>query len=85
MMVYPAGMKLRTRKAIGTALTVVWLTFYALVMMAVGAMLIVGRGVALELPFYVVAGLGWVPLEMLIIKWMSKPDPEDQDALTFKP
>jgi hypothetical protein len=68
-------MKLRTRKAIGTILTVVWITFYALVMMAVGAVLVIGRGIALELPFYVVAGLGWVPLEMWIIKWMSRPDP----------
>jgi Protein of unknown function (DUF2842) len=70
-------MKLRTRKAIGTAVTLLWITLYSLVMMAVGAILIVGRGVALELPFYILAGLGWVPVEMLIIRWMSKPDPED--------
>jgi hypothetical protein len=69
-------MKLRTRKAIGTALTVLWLTFYCLVMMAVGAILVVGRGMKLELPFYIIAGLGWVPVEMWIIKWMSRPDPE---------
>jgi hypothetical protein len=71
-------MNIRTRKAIGTFLTVVWLTTYSLVMMAVGAILIVGRGVALELPFYVIAGLGWLPVEMWIIKWMSRPDPEEQ-------
>jgi hypothetical protein len=72
-------MKLRTRKAIGTVLTVVWITVYALVMMAVGATLVLGRGMALELPFYVLAGLGWVPLEMWIIKWMSRPDAEPAD------
>ena len=69
-------MKIRTRKAIGTFATVVWLTVYSLVAMAVGGMLILGRGVALELPFYIIAGLGWVPLEMWIIKWMSRPDVE---------
>ncbi len=74
---YISGMRLRTRKAIGTAATLLWITIYSLVMMAVGAALIVGRGVALELPFYIIAGLGWVPVEMLIIRWMSKPDPED--------
>jgi Protein of unknown function (DUF2842) len=70
-------MKLRTRKAIGIVATLIWITVYALVMMAVGAILVVGRGVALELPFYAIAGLGWVPVEMLIVRWMSRPDPED--------
>ncbi len=76
---YREEMRLRTRKAIGTAATLLWITFYSLVMMAVGALLIVGRGVALELPFYLIAGIGWVPVEMLIIRWMSKPDPADAD------
>jgi Protein of unknown function (DUF2842) len=70
-------MKLRTRKAIGTFATLIWITLYALIMMTVGAILVIGRGVALELPFYAVAGLGWIPVEMLIIRWMSKPDPDD--------
>jgi hypothetical protein len=69
-------MKIRTRKAIGTALTVIWITAYSLVAMAVGGILVVGRGIALELPFYIIAGLGWVPVEMWIIKFMSRPDVE---------
>lgn len=69
-------MKLRTRKAIGTFLTVVWIIVYCLIVGAVGAIMVVGRGMALELPFYIIAGLGWVPAEMWIIKWMSKPDAE---------
>jgi Protein of unknown function (DUF2842) len=68
-------MKLRARKALGTFLTVVWIIVYSLVMMAVGGVLVVGRGMALELPFYIIAGLGWVPVEMWIIKFMSRPDP----------
>lgn len=69
-------MKLRTRKAIGTALTVVWIAVYCLVVGAVGSIMVLGRGMALELPFYIIAGLGWVPVEMWIIKWMSRPDAE---------
>lgn len=69
-------MKLRTRKAIGTAFTVLWIALYSLVVGAIGAIMVLGRGMALELPFYIIAGLGWVPVEMLIIKWMSKPDVE---------
>jgi Protein of unknown function (DUF2842) len=68
-------MKLRARKALGTFLTVVWMIVYSLVMMAVGGILVVGRGMALELPFYIIAGLGWVPVEMWIIRFMSRPDP----------
>ncbi len=69
-------MKLRARKALGTFLTIVWMTVYSLVMMAVGGILVIGRGMVLELPFYIIAGLGWVPVEMWIIKFMSRPDPE---------
>ncbi|MEY3083381.1 MAG: hypothetical protein RJA94_3366 [Pseudomonadota bacterium] len=68
-------MTMRTRKAIGTIATVAFLIAYALVMMAVGGMLVVGRGMVFELPFYILAGLGWLPVVMLIIRWMSKPDP----------
>jgi hypothetical protein len=66
---------MRTRKAIGTIATVAFLIAYALVMMAVGGILVVGRGMVFELPFYILAGLGWLPVVMLIIRWMSKPDP----------
>lgn len=67
-------MNLRSRKLIGTVATVVFLIVYALVAMAIGGILIVGRGVPLELPFYLIAGLGWLPVAMWIIRWMSKPD-----------
>jgi len=67
-------MNIRSRKAIGTIATVLFIVAYALVMMAVGGMLVVGRGIAFELPFYVVAGAGWLPVVMALIRWMSKPD-----------
>ncbi len=69
-------MKLRTRKAIGTVLTVLFITVYALFVAALGGIVIVGRGILFELPFYILAGLGWLPFVMAIIKWMSKPDVE---------
>lgn len=68
-------MKLRSRKLYGTIATVLFLVIYSLVAMAIGGMIIVGRGVPLELPFYILAGLGWLPVAMWIIRWMSKPDP----------
>ena len=64
----------RTRKAIGTFLTVTFLIVYSLVVMAVGGQLVVGAGLVAELSFYVVAGVLWVPVVMVIIRWMAKPD-----------
>ena len=68
-------MTIRTRKLIGTFATVVWIALYALVAMAIGGQFVVGSGVLAELAFYAVAGMGWVPVAMIIIKWMSRPVP----------
>ena len=70
-----AGMKQRTRKAIGTFSVVAFIIAYSLVMMAVGGELAVGRGLAVEIIFYAVAGLLWLPAVMAIIRWMVRPDP----------
>lgn len=71
-------MKLRTRKAIGTISTVMFIIIYALIVGAFGGLLVVGRGIVFELPFYALAGLGWLPFVMAIIRWMSKPDNVNQ-------
>jgi Protein of unknown function (DUF2842) len=67
-------MKQRVRKFWGTFATAIFLIVYCLVAMAIGGVWVVGRGLVFELPFYVVAGLLWLPAVMLIIKWMSQPD-----------
>lgn len=68
-------MTIRTRKFIGTFAMLFWLVFYALVVMAVGGQYVVGHGLLIELPFYIVAGVAWLPVAMIVIRWMSKPDP----------
>jgi hypothetical protein len=72
---YKHPMNIRTRKAIGIIATLLWLTVYALVAMALGGQYVVGGGLAAELFFYVLAGVAWIPVAMLIIRWMSRPDP----------
>ena len=67
-------MKQRTRKLIGTFGTVFYLIVYSLIMMAAGGGLVVGKGPAYELPFFIVAGALWIPGAMVIIKWMARPD-----------
>ncbi len=65
---------MRSRKFLGILLTLAFMASYALVVMAVGGVFIVGRGAVVELLFYVVGGLAWLPVEMAIIRWMSRPD-----------
>lgn len=69
-------MTIRTRKFLGMIATLLWLTIYALVVMALGGQFVVGHGIWLELPFYILGGLGWIPVSMMIIRWMSRPDPQ---------
>lgn len=64
----------RQRKLIGTLATVAFLVTYSLVMMMLGGLFAVGRGAAVELVFYAVAGVLWLPVVMLLIRWMSRPD-----------
>lgn len=71
---YVGPMKLRTRKLLGTIYTIVFMIVYALIVMAIGGVFIVGRGLMFELPFYILGGFGWLPVSMVIIRWMSKPD-----------
>jgi hypothetical protein len=67
-------MRQRTRKAIGTFATVLFLIVYSLVAMAIGGQVAVGHGLAIELPFYAMAGVLWIPVVMILIRWMAKPD-----------
>jgi Protein of unknown function (DUF2842) len=67
------SMTIRLRKFVGTLATVTYLIAYALVAMAVGGQYVVGQNVAVELVFYIFAGIAWLPGAMVIIKWMSKP------------
>jgi hypothetical protein len=72
-------MKLRTRKAVGTFATILFLIVYALILMVLGGKYVVGYGTFVEMPFYLLAGLGWLPCVMAIIRWMSRPDIESTE------
>lgn len=59
---------------IGIAATIVILAVYALVAMAIGGKYIVGLGTFVELPAFVILGIGWLPVIMVLVRWMSRPD-----------
>lgn len=67
-------MKIRQRKFIGTVATIAFLVVYALVAMALGGRYVVGYGMAIELPAFILLGAGWIPVAMALIRWMSRPD-----------
>jgi hypothetical protein len=69
-------MKIRQRKFIGTIATIAFLVVYALIAMAVGGRYVVGYGPAVELPAFILLGIGWIPVAMILIRWMSNPDAE---------
>jgi hypothetical protein len=69
-------MKIRKRKFIGTVATIASLVVYALIAMAIGGQYVVGYGPAIELLAFILLGVGWIPVAMVLIRWMSRPDAE---------
>jgi len=67
-------MKIRQRKIVGFVATIAFLVVYALIAMAIGGQYVVGYGPAIELPAFILLGVGWVPVAMVLIRWMSRPD-----------
>lgn len=66
-------MTLRQRKFIGMVAIVAFLIVYCLVAMAVGGIVAVGLPLPLEIGFFVIAGIAWLPVVMVLIRWMSRP------------
>jgi hypothetical protein len=71
-------MRIRIRKLIGTigllALVMVW----SLLAMALAQSALTDINGWVATIYYVVAGLGWLPPALVLVKWMARPDaPED--------
>ena len=66
-------MTLRQRKFIGMVAIVAFLIVYCLIAMAIGGMVAVGLPLPLEIGFFIIAGIAWLPVVMMIIRWMSRP------------
>lgn len=64
----------RLRKFLGTIALVVFIAFYALLAMTIGAAKLPGTSGWVQLAYYVVAGLVWVIPAAAMVTWMQKPD-----------
>ena len=65
-------MRQRARKLVGTFATIFFLIAYSLIAMAIGGHFVVGGGLFAELAYFVVAGLAWLPVVMVLIRWMAR-------------
>jgi hypothetical protein len=65
-------MNMRTRKLVGAIALLVLIAVYSLLAMLAAVILQVNASKAVELLYYIVAGLLWVIPAAVIIKWMQK-------------
>jgi hypothetical protein len=64
----------RIRKLIGTVALLALVIVWSLFAMALAQVVLVRSNGVLDFAYYLVAGLGWVPLAMLLVSWMSRGD-----------
>jgi hypothetical protein len=65
-------MRPRIRKLIGTVALLMLVIVWSLLAMALAQIVLVRANGVLDFAYYLVAGLGWVPLAMLLVSWMSR-------------
>jgi hypothetical protein len=69
-------MNIRTRKLIGTVALLILVTVWVVLVLGASQFVLPNASAWKSAAYYVVAGLGWVPGAMVVISWMSRPDPE---------
>jgi hypothetical protein len=67
-------MTMRTRKLIGAVALLVLVTIWSLLAMTLAQSVLTDINGWVAALYYLVAGLGWVPPAMVLVKWMSRPD-----------
>lgn len=70
-----SAMTMRTRKLVGTVLTVVFLIIYSLAAMVISDLAVSQLSGLWQALYFVVAGFAWLPAAMLLVRWMQRPDP----------
>jgi hypothetical protein len=65
---------IRTRKLIGTAATVSYLIVYCLIAMVIGNAVVANVGRLGQAIYFIAAGFAWLPLAMVLVRWMQRPD-----------
>lgn len=69
-----ATVTMRTRKLVGTVLLLLFIVVYSLLAMVAAIVLQVNASKFVEVIYYIVAGLAWLPPAAWLIWWMQRPD-----------
>ena len=72
------ALSVRSKKLIGTVVTLIWLAVYALLAMAVGIRVLPHAAGLAEFIYYAVAGMAWIIPIGLMFPWMSR-EPKKQN------
>lgn len=72
-------MTVRQRKFVGVLLVLAVLVGYAVIAVSLGDVLVGGASSLVQLVYFAIAGLLWVIPAGLVIRWMQRPDPGDED------
>jgi hypothetical protein len=68
----------RTKKLIGTAVTLIWLPVYAVLAMTVGIRVLPHAGTVAQVAYYAIAGMAWIVPIGLMLPWMSRDPAQKQ-------
>lgn len=67
-------MPMRLRKLIGTFVLVAWIIIYTVLAVSLATAPFFPQNIAIELIYYVIAGIAWIfPVRWLLV-WMQRPD-----------
>jgi hypothetical protein len=69
-------MSIRIRKLIGAFGLLALVSLWSLTAMALAQSVLTDINGFVAALYYVVAGLGWVLPAMLLVRWMTRPDPD---------
>ena len=66
-----------SRRFAGSTILVAWLLIWVFFATAVGDVVVATKSGWVQFAYFVIAGLGWVPVAALIVKWMYRaPKPK---------
>ena len=65
-------MPIRLRKLVGAVALIVLVVSWSLVAMALAQLPAIKANGVIEVLYYVIAGLGWVPVAMPLVRWMTE-------------
>ncbi len=62
-----------SRRFAGSLILVLWVLVWVFFATAVGDVVVASKSGWAQFAYFVIAGLGWVPVAALVVRWMYRP------------